>query len=166
VPFELCKHRTDAHQMRHPVVKQFLVILMVTIMFVTPLVTRCAGSVANATSPSSTTSTTLKAPKVSPTQPRATAPVHSVAGLNGNSSRGQAITVTFDIAVLLAGFITAGGAIIAALIGAVALVAAPLLNGVIPAAFISGGSTIAAYIIYGLIGLLPHPAPVPVPLTR
>ena len=161
MPFELCKHRADARQMRHPIVKQFLVILMVTIMLVTPLVTRCAGSVANATSSSSTTSTTLKTPKVSPTQPHVTTPVHSVSTLNGNSSRGQAITFTFDIAILLAGFITAGGAIIAALIGAAALVTAPLLNGAIPAAIINGSSLITAYVIFGLIGLIPHPAQVP-----
>ncbi|HYA61411.1 MAG TPA: hypothetical protein VED16_04950 [Candidatus Acidoferrum sp.] len=162
---ESCKYKADAHQTRQPIVTQFLVALMVTIMLVTPLVTRCAGGVANPASYSPTTPTTLKTPKVSPTQPLATTPVHSVAVLNGNSSRGDPITGSV-IALILAAFITASGAIIAALIGAGALITAPLLNGAIPAAMINGGSLIAAYVIFGLIGLIPHPAPVPVPLTR
>jgi len=161
--FELCRRRADARQTRQSVLKQFLVLLMVTIILVTPLVTRCAGSVMDSTSPSPTTSATLKTPKVLSAHPLATTPVHSVAVLNGNSSRGDPITVTFDIALILAAFITTSGAIIAALIGAFALVTAPLLNGAIPAALINGGSVITAYIIFGLIGLIPHPAPVPLP---
>jgi len=161
--FELCKHGASAHQTRQPAVKQFLVILMVTIMLVTPLITRCAGGVANATSSSPTTSTTLRTSKVSPTQPLATAPVYSVAELNGNSSRGDPITITFDIAVLLAAFVTAGGAIAAAFVTVGGLIIAPLLNGAIPAALINGSSLIIAYIIYGLFGLLPHGQSMPIP---
>ena len=118
---------------------------MVTIMLATPLVTRCAGGVANPASSSPTTSTTLKTPKVSP-QSLATTPVHSAA---------RSITLTLDIGIVIASFITAGGAIAAGLLTAGALITAPLLNGAIPAAFISGGSIITAYIIAGLIQLVP-----------
>jgi len=142
---ELCKHRADAQQTLQHTLTQFLVILIVTIMLVTPLVARCAGSVANPASSSPTTSTTLKTPKVSPTQPLATTPVHSVARSDENSSGLPPLdSAIWDNALLGA------ATIIAAFVGAGATLAAALLYE-IPAAFISGNFLLIA----ALIGIIP-----------
>ena len=157
--FELCKHGASAHQTRQPTVKQFLVMLMVTIVLVTPLVTRCAGGVANATSSSPTTSTSLKTPKVSPTQTLATAPVHSVARLNGgsfslpsldNANWGNALVA---VGLIIAALIGGGGTITGACIGCGAALTAALLYE-IPATFISGGFGIIAALIGSTPGML------------
>jgi hypothetical protein len=75
--------------------------------------------------------------------------------LNGNSSKGDPIVFTFDIALIIAAFITAGATITAGFLTGGGLIAASLLSNGIVAAFVTGSSTIIAYTIAGLFGLVP-----------
>jgi hypothetical protein len=110
---------------------------MVTIVLVTPFVTRCAGGVAKATSSSTTPSTTLKTPKISPAQTPATAHIPSVARLDashsnrGNDTGNNTINYGPIINALIGGSATVTAAVIAGLLGGSATVTAAVIAGVL-----------------------------------
>lgn len=128
--FGLYEDRADARLAHPQIVKQFLVIVMATVVLTLVVVSRCEGSVANTPGSLPTTSTTTKTPKISGASTPSTTPIRSAVrqdvtlpDINWNDPIVVTIVgATISAGALIAAYIIAGnlsiiGLVVAAVIG-------------------------------------------------